>query len=206
MEWTFYHLSISIRELISVYVLLFTSLIISIINCKHFWASEDVLLIWVWFRTLRVVGYCHSIRLRLFFSLPHLTRWCLLCLWKAAKELLKEEKRWRYLSTQTLFLSLIRLFCSEKMISWTIIKQSHLPNQAFKYICHFRWMISSKSVVRSSGFFSNICYGGVGLLAADMAYFQAKRTNQHTHSLLAVERKSILPVWGVPLKWGRISL
>ena len=87
-----------------------------------------------------VVGCC--IWLHLFFPfLLHQTYWCLLCLWKLQKwwkEGRKEGKRRIYLLTQTLFLRLIRLFCSEEMSSWIINKQSHLPNN----ICHFRWVIS----------------------------------------------------------------
>ena len=41
------------------------------------------------------------------------------------------------------------------------------------------------------GVFNDICFGGVGLLAADMARYQATRSNQHICSLLATARKRL---------------
>ena len=94
----------------------------------------------------------------------------------------KEGKRLCYLSTQNFISGFIPLLCSEEMSSWTMWKQSNLPNKILKYNSHFSWVKSQTSVVMSGGVFSNICFAGVSLLAADMSGHKTRSAHVFTAS------------------------
>ena len=103
---------------------------------------------------LSFIGYCLLYLTSFVFFLLHLTHWHLLCLWSLQRNYWrKEERRWGYLSSFNFILDLMQLLCREKMSSWTIRKQSHLPNKVLKCISHFWLVISPKLVVLSSWYF-----------------------------------------------------
>ena len=112
----------------------------------------------------------------------------------------RKERNEDTFQLKTLFLGLIRQFYSEEISSWTTRKQSHIPNKALKYNSHFRWLIRFKVLGYVQWLFKVIFVSMVS------AKGQATRPYHHMSSLQAAEWKSIITVWGVPLKWGKTSL